>query len=90
MSIGLFWIIGIVVGLLGVYCSLRASSPWGIDLSLTDDQIRAASKRFADATEKLSIGCFLYYVFQEKPLGLLLSIFCVGASLIITIRNAKK
>lgn len=74
----------------GIYAAISAVSPWGIDLKLSDDQLKAVSKRAADALEKLSIGCLLYWVFQEKPIGLLLAVFCIGISFIITIKDTKK
>lgn len=87
MTTGLFvyWLIGTVAILFGICCAFRASSPWGIDLKLSDSQFRAVSKRIADALEKLSIGCLLYWVFQERIGGLLLAVFCIGISLAITI-----
>ncbi len=86
----IYAIFGTLVCIFGIYAAYKAASPWGIELKLNEEQIRAASKRFADAAEKLGIGCFLYWIFQERTEGLLLTIFCLGASLIITIRDATR
>ena len=48
---------------------------------LSVEQWQAVSKRIVDALEKLSIGCFLYWVFQERVGGLVLA---------ITLKDAQK
>lgn len=56
----------------------------------TPEQKRALAKRVADAMEKLSIGCFMYWVFMGRILGFILTILFIAISLIITAIEAKK
>lgn len=58
--------------------------------SFTPEQKRALAKRVADAMEKLSIGCFMYWFFVEKPLGFVMTVLFMVISLIITAIEAKK
>ncbi len=52
---------------------------------LTESQFAAVAKRAADALEKLSIGSFLYWLFQDQTAGLLAGLGFIALSFFITI-----
>lgn len=59
-------------------------------LKLTDKQYHALAKRFADAMEKLSIGCVGYWLVQDKTAGIVVAIACFAVSFIITYLEARE
>ena len=67
---------------------LRVARKLGFWPKLTSDQLSAVSKRIADALEKLSIGSFLYWFFQNQWSGLFLGIIVMAVSLVITIKRS--
>jgi len=60
-----------------------------LSIKLSSKQLHALSKRIADAMEKLSIGGVGYWIFQDKPSGLVVGLICIVVSLVITIVEAK-
>lgn len=59
-------------------------------LKLTDRQYHALAKRFADAMEKLSIGCVGYWLVQDKMSGIVVALGCITVSFIITYMEARE
>ncbi len=86
----IYAISAVLICLFGIFVAVRLSSPWGVDLRLSDAQIGAAIKRIADAMEKLSIGSFLYWFFQNQTIGLFIGFLMMALSLAITITGASK
>lgn len=86
----IYAISAVLICLFGIFVAVRLSSPWGINLKLSNEQFLAVSKRAADAMEKLSIGAFLYWFFQNQPRGLFVGILMMALSFAITIRGATK
>ena len=56
----------------------------------SDEQIKAMTKRIADAMEKMSIGSFLYWMFQDRASGIFVGIVMMLLSLAITANGARR
>ncbi len=83
----IYYIAGAVACLFGIYAAAKAVSPWWIDLKLTESQFNAVAKRAADALEKMSIGSFLYWFFQNQSSGLIIGFIMMALSFAITIKR---
>ena len=66
------------------------STPEVRTLKISTQQWKAVTKRTADISEKLSVGAFLYWIFQNDPSGIWWGLEFMAASFIITLVEARQ